>query len=70
MTKAINSEMIYGLMSLLVARMPSTTKADLDSLLTEVDVMSRNAAEDTRETMNSFTHVIERSPNRKRLHVD
>lgn len=69
MTTVINSEMIHGLMAL-VAKMPSTTKADLDSLLVEVDVMSRGAAEETREAMNNFAHVIERSSNRKKIHVD
>lgn len=69
MTTVINPEMVHGLMAL-VAKMPSTTKADLDSLLVEVDVISRGAAEETREAMNSFAHVIERSSNRKKIHVD
>lgn len=68
MTTVINSDVIHGLMAALVAKMPSTTKTDLDLLLTEVNVMSRDAAEETREAMNNFAHVIERSPNRKRLH--
>lgn len=69
MTTVINSEMIDGLRAL-VAEMPSTTEADLDSLLAEVDVMTRNAAEETREAMNNFAHVIERSSNRKKIYLD
>jgi hypothetical protein len=69
MTTVVNPDMIHGLMAL-VAKMPSTTKADLDSLQVEVDGITRGAAEETREAMNTFTLVIERSSNRKKIHTD
>lgn len=52
----------------LVADIPSTTSADLEDLILEVETITRNAAEETREAMDNFSQEIERSVSRRKIH--